>query len=114
MKSSKTQTQLVENGNPVENVKMERQGQQFLTSICGPEAFTKASSGLPPGESLVLALVARRQSTAGQTNNDSGDELERKINHGVTPQQDGLRKLLSPARSTTNVTDQTAANKQAA
>ena len=111
MKLGKTQTQPVENENPVENGKMERQGQQFLTSICGPEAFTKASRVLPLGESLVLALVAQRQHPASQTNNDSGDELERKINHGVTPQQDGLRKLLSPARTSTNVTDRTAANK---
>ena len=53
----------------------------------------------------MLALVARRQSIAGRTHNDSGDELERILNHGVTPQQDGLRKLLFPARSRTNVTD---------
>ena len=62
-------------------------------------------------ESLVLVMVVAMHCLTGHTNNDSGDELERMINHGVTPQQDGLRRCTLPLTTVPNVTEHLAGNK---
>jgi hypothetical protein len=72
----------------------------------------RARPGMQGDESLVLVMVVAMHSGTGHTSNDSGDELERMINHGVTPQQDGLRCCALPLVTSPNVTDPLAGNKR--